>query len=235
MKTTKILIGLALTAGIVLSSCQNHQTKAKLVTGEDSASYALGIFVGAQYAQDMKNIPFDISNDALFKGFVKGFIGDTANYQINHQELSSFLDAFFMKKNQEMIEKRGNENIAILRDNKAKEGVQVTSSGLQYRILEEGKGKIPVQGDVVRVHYVGKLADGTEFDSSVKRGAPAEFNVGGVIPGFSEALLMMPVGSVWEIVIPSELGYGNNPAGNIPPNSVLFFNIQLLDILPKAK
>ncbi len=138
-----------------------------------------------------------------------------------------------MKLREKEKEEANLKNTKILFENRQKEGVQVTNSGLQYKILEEGKGKIPTKEDMVRVHYVGKLADGTVFDSSVDRGRPEEFPVGAVIQGWTEALQMMPVGSVWEIVIPSELGYGENPRPNIPANSVLFFNVQLLDIVPQ--
>jgi FKBP-type peptidyl-prolyl cis-trans isomerase len=235
MKTAKFLVGAALLAGVALSSCQQGTSKAKMVTEIDTVSYALGLSAGSGYAQNLKDFPggMEVNKEILIKGFMQGLKEDTANYQIKQDELFPLLQAFFTK----MTEKDKNEatlkNTQLLFENSQKEGVKVTESGLQYRILKEGNGAIPTKEDVVKVHYTGKLADGTVFDSSVERGEPAEFPVGAVIPGWTEALTMMPVGSEWEIVIPSELGYGENPVGNIPANSILFFDVQLLDIVKK--
>jgi len=237
MKTTKFLVGVALVAGVMLSSCQVGTAKARLVTEIDTVSYALGLSAGTGYAQNLKDFPggVEVNKEALIKGFMQGLKEDTASFQIDQDEIYPILQAFFTR----MTEKEKNDahlkNTQILFENSRKEGVQVMSSGLQILVLEEGKGKVPVREDIVRVHYVGKLADGTVFDSSVDRGQPAEFPVGAVIPGWVEALTMMPVGSVWEIVIPSELGYGENPVGGIPANSVLFFNVQLLEIVSPKK
>ena len=120
----------------------------------------------------------------------------------------------------------------FLEENAKKAGVNVTDSGLQYEILTEGNGNKPSATDKVRVHYTGTLPDGTVFDSSVARGAPAEFPVNGVIRGWVEALQMMPVGSKWKLTIPHELAYGERGAGaSIPPFSPLVFEVELLDIL----
>jgi FKBP-type peptidyl-prolyl cis-trans isomerase FkpA/FKBP-type peptidyl-prolyl cis-trans isomerase FklB len=119
---------------------------------------------------------------------------------------------------------------AFLSQNKAKEGVHTTASGLQYRVLREGTGPKPKATDVVTVHYTGRLIDGTEFDSSYKRNEPAKFQLDSVIKGWTEGLQLMPTGSKYELVIPAELGYG--PMGNqaIPGNSVLIFEVELLGI-----
>jgi FKBP-type peptidyl-prolyl cis-trans isomerase len=123
---------------------------------------------------------------------------------------------------------------AFLKENATKEGVVTTESGLQYKIVTAGDGPKPGAGDVVKVHYRGTLLDGTEFDSSYKRGEPVTFPVGGVIPGWVEALQLMPVGSKWELYIPSGLAYGPGGAGNqIGPNSTLKFEVELLSIEPK--
>ncbi len=234
MKTKKILIGLALVTGIVLSSCQN-QTKAKLTNEADSVSYALGINIGSSYAQNLVEFPGELNKDALIKGFIKGFAEDTLNYQISQDSIIPILQAFIEKDAAKKREEAELKNTQILFENRKLDGVQVTSSGLQYKIIEEGKGKIPAKEDIVRVHYIGTLSDGIEFDNSIKRGQPVDFSAGGVIPGFAEALTMMPVGSKWQIVIPSELGYGEYPppGSNIPANSVLFFDVQLLEIVPQ--
>lgn len=121
---------------------------------------------------------------------------------------------------------------AFLEENKAKEGVQVTASGLQYKVIKEGTGKKPAATDKVKVHYTGKLIDGNVFDSSVQRGEPAVFGVTQVIPGWVEGLQLMSVGSKYEFVIPSELAYGERGAGAaIPPCAVLVFEVELLDIV----
>ena len=120
-----------------------------------------------------------------------------------------------------------------LSENAGKKGVITTPSGLQYRIIKKGKGKSPRTSDTVTVHYEGKLTDGTVFDSSYKRGKPLKFKVSGVVKGWTEALLMMNKGSVWELFIPPELGYGSKGVPNvIPPNAVLIFKVEL--IKPRA-
>lgn len=128
------------------------------------------------------------------------------------------------------------ENLAYLETNKTKDGVTVTESGLQYRVLEAGDGAQPTAEDLVTVHYAGRFIDGTEFDSSYKRGEPIEFPVGRVIPGWVEAMQMMHVGDKWELTIPSELAYGPRGAGDvIPPNSTLVFEVELLGVRSMAE
>ena len=139
---------------------------------------------------------------------------------------------------QEKSKKEGEENKTkgdqFLAENKKKEGVQTTASGLQYKIITKGTGPIPKPDDTVKTHYRGTLIDGTEFDSSYKRGEPVTFGVNGVIKGWTEALLMMPVGSKWQLFIPSDLAYGPSGRPGIPPNSTLLFDIELISIEPKA-
>lgn len=124
-----------------------------------------------------------------------------------------------------------NPNLTYLEENKGKDGVHVTESGLQYRVIEEGNGETPSAEDFVEVHYAGRLIDGSEFDSSYKRGTPAIFPAGRLIKGWTEALTMMPVGSKWELVIPAEIGYGERGAGDvIPPGATLVFDVELISI-----
>ena len=126
------------------------------------------------------------------------------------------------------------EGEAFLAANKVKPGVVTTASGLQYKVITEGNGPQPKATDTVTVDYRGTLIDGTEFDSSYKRGQPATFPVSGVIKGWTEALQLMPVGSKWQLFIPPQLGYGDRGAGNsIPPNSTLIFEVELLSIQQK--
>ncbi|MPN00673.1 FKBP-type 22 kDa peptidyl-prolyl cis-trans isomerase [bioreactor metagenome] len=120
----------------------------------------------------------------------------------------------------------------FMTENKKKPGVTVTASGLQYEVIKAGNGPKPAADDVVRVHYVGTLLDGTQFDSSVERGEPAEFGVNQVIPGWTEALQLMPVGSKYKLCIPAAIAYGEQGAGQaIPPNAALKFEVELLDIV----
>jgi len=123
--------------------------------------------------------------------------------------------------------------IKFLEENKTKEGVVVLESGLQYKIIKAGKGALPTSSDIVKVNYRGTLIDGTEFDSSYKRNEPAEFGVTQVIKGWTDALLMMPVGSKWELYVPQDLAYGNADRGLIKPFSTLIFEVELLEIVKK--
>jgi FKBP-type peptidyl-prolyl cis-trans isomerase FkpA/FKBP-type peptidyl-prolyl cis-trans isomerase FklB len=118
----------------------------------------------------------------------------------------------------------------FLEENKKKTGVKVTGSGLQYEVLQEGKGSAPAATDTVKVHYTGTLIDGTKFDSSYDRKEPVEFPVGGVIKGWTEALLMMSPGAKWKLAIPSDLAYGPQGRPGIPPNAVLLFEVELLEV-----
>lgn len=125
-----------------------------------------------------------------------------------------------------------NPNQAYLEENKAKDGVHVTDSGLQYRVIEAGEGPSPKPADIVTVHYAGKLVDGSEFDSSYRRGQPAQFGVGQVIPGWQEALQLMQTGSKFELVIPSDIAYGDQGAGGvIPGGATLIFEVELLEFM----
>jgi len=157
--------------------------------------------------------------------------------RISQEDAEKIMKEFqesMMKKKEEESKKLSETNKAagdkFLAENKTKEGVQTTSSGLQYKIITAGNGVKPKATDTVKVHYTGKLLDGKVFDSSVQRGEPVEFPVSGVIPGWVEALQLMPQGSKWEVYIPSELAYG--PTGNqaIPPSSTLIFEVELLEV-----
>jgi FKBP-type peptidyl-prolyl cis-trans isomerase len=158
--------------------------------------------------------------------------------RISDEDAGKIMQEFqqkMMAKKEEQQKKLSETNKAegdkFLADNKAKEGVQVTASGLQYKVITTGNGVKPKATDTVKVHYVGKLVNGTEFDSSRKHGDnPVEFPVNGVIPGWTEALQLMPVGSKWEVYIPSDLAYGPTGQGPIPPASTLIFEVELLEV-----
>ena len=141
-----------------------------------------------------------------------------------------------MAKAQQQVTKNQKMEADFLAKNKAKPGVQTTASGLQYKVLQAGKGPSPMMGDTVKCNYKGVLIDGTEFDSSQAHGGPAEFRVGGVIDGWNEALQKMKVGDKWELYVPSELAYNMDPPGDpIEPGSMLIFEIELLGIQPQGQ
>lgn len=201
-------------------------------TSTEKLSYSMGLDLGKY----LKSIGNELDIAVLKSGIDDGFSG--VEPKMSQEELAAVQEEFAarMKAQQEeqlaaMMEKNKAAGQAYLDENKMKEGVKVTDSGLQYEVIEEADGPKPVTGDVVKVDYVGTLVDGTEFDSSIKRGEPAVFGVDQVIPGWSEALQLMAVGSKYRVVIPADLAYGEAGAPPvIQPNSVLVFEINLLGI-----
>lgn len=193
----------------------------------DKISYALGLSIGNNF------ITSGISKiDA--SDFMQG-LQDVLNQSqpaMSYEEAKDVINDYFSNLHTERLElnkKAGEEFLAI---NKNKQGVVTLASGLQYEILKEGNGAKPSATDQVKCHYHGTLIDGTVFDSSVERGTPATFGVNQVIPGWVEALQLMPVGSKWKLFIPSNLAYGEAGAGqSIEPNSTLIFDVEVLDIV----
>ena len=208
-------------------------------TDKDKVSYSLGVDIG----RTLQRLQLDLNEEALSKG-----IGDVLSSKpmaMTDQELQATLQAFqqkMMQKQQEAMAKKQSEMKLVAEKNKAdgkkflddnakKAGVKSTPSGLQYKILTEGTGPKPTATDSVVCNYKGTLLDGTEFDSSAKHGGPATFPVSGVIKGWTEALQLMPVGSKWQLFVPSDLAYGQRGAGGgIAPNSTLIFEVELVSI-----
>jgi FKBP-type peptidyl-prolyl cis-trans isomerase len=199
---------------------------------QEKASYAIGYKAGSQYRS--ADIPVDVA--MLIQGLKDGISGQRP--ALANEEAITVLQAF-QKDVQEKAEKKQKELAAVnlasskafLEANAKKEGVKVLPSGLQYKVLTEGTGKMPTAADKVKVNYKGSLVSGIEFDSSYKRGTPAEFPVTGVIKGWTEALQMMKEGSKWELYIPADLAYGENGRPGIPPNSALIFETELIEIV----
>ncbi len=211
-----------------------------LKTAKDKASYAIGMNIGKGLKDNLKKSDVDVNPDILVRGLKDGLAGN--KQLLTDQESKATLDALQkdVQKHQKEVHdatvaKNLKEGEAYLAANKDKPGVITLPSGLQYKIIQEGTGPKPTPSDVVVCNYRGTLIDGTEFDSSTKRGQPATFPVGKVIPGWTEALQLMPVGSKWELVIPPSLGYGERDQGPIGPNSTLIFEIELLSIQPKPE
>lgn len=222
-----------LTLALLLISCENNaQQSVDLKTRQDSVSYALGLNIGQSLK--MQNIEADpgviaaAMRDVLDSNDLKLTEQQAQEIWMSYQqELTAKAEVERQasgSKNQEIGEK-------FLADNKGKDGVVTTASGLQYKVITMGDGPKPTSNDKVKVHYRGTLIDGKQFDSSYDRGEPAVFPVTGVIPGWTEVLQLMPVGSKWEVYIPSDLAYGERGAGqDIGPNSTLIFTVELLGI-----
>lgn len=228
------IIGLSLPVSImVLSACQSQGGSPSFDTEDQKASYGIGHQMGSQLAPAESHIDLN----AFLAGIRDGMAG--AEVAVPDSAIQVALQALNQAVNTEEAERRAaegetnaSEGAAFLAENGAKEGVEVTESGLQYEVLREGDGPRPGPEDRVSIHYKGTLIDGTQFDSSYDRGQPATFGVGGVIPGFSEGLQLMPVGSQYRLVIPSEIGYGPSGSGRtIGPNATLIFEVELLEIL----
>ena len=218
---------------VVLVAGQAHAgEKVTLKTQKDKISYIIGLNIGT----NLKNQDVAVDADAFAEGLRDGL--NSAKPALSETEMRDIMTAF----NKKMREKRGKEMKKLaakdeeegnkfLAANKKKKGVVTLPSGLQYKVIKEGKGKSPTINDVVTVNYRGTLIDGKEFDSSYKRGKPATFPVKGVIKGWTEALQLMKPGAKWDLYIPPQLAYGSRGAGGlIGPESTLIFEVELLSV-----
>ncbi len=213
---------------LILSFTFIQAHAAKIETDLEKLSYAMGVFFGQSVSrQDM-----DLDTPAFLQAVED--ILNSKEMKLNKAEMQQILSDYQKKEQEERIAK-SNSNITngknYLAENKKKEGVVELDSGLQYKVVNAGEGKKPAAENTVVVHYRGTLIDGTEFDSSYSRGEPAKLGVSKVIKGWQEALQLMTVGSKWQIVVPSDLAYGQRGAGDlIGPNSTLLFDIELIEI-----
>lgn len=235
---------LALCAVLVtLGGCKDTKTSAdasattqqvQLTTDEQRMGYSLGATMGQQFRND--HVQVDV--DALVQGMRDGY---TNRLAVSEDELAAAMQQLqtshaerMQAEFNDLATKNVSEGEAFLKENAGQDGVVTTASGLQYQVLTAGTGPKPTADDTVKVHYRGTLLDGTEFDSSLRRGEPVSFPVNAVIPGWVEALQLMPVGSKWKLTIPSDLAYGPGGAGSqIGPNAVLVFEVELLGIEPR--
>ena len=204
----------------------------KLDTSKNRISYTIGVNIG----QDFKSQEMDVDPDVLLMGLKDVLAGKELQLTDEEmvQEVQNFQQEMQAKMAAEMEEQATRnkaEGESFLAENAKQEGVVVTESGLQYKILEPGEGDAPGPADLATVHYRGTLIDGTQFDSSYDRGQPATFPVGGVIPGWTEALQLMKPGAKWQLFIPAELAYGDRGAGqDIGPNATLLFDVELISV-----
>ena len=207
------------------------QNNIKLDSQKTKVSYIIGYDIG----KNMKRSNLELDYDTFLTGLKEAM--NAKESRITQEDQQKIMTAFqdeMQKKQLEEAEKSKKKNADWLDKNKKNKDIIVLPSGLQYRIITEGKGEKPKATDTVKTHYTGKLIDGTVFDSSVERGEPAEFPVNGVIRGWQEALQLMPVGSKWELFVPAELGYGPRGTGDkIGPNATLIFEIELLEVVKK--
>lgn len=214
-----------------LLSCegQKGKTSVSLKTTSDSVSYSIGVSIGANMKKDgLDSLNLDIMKQAISSAMK----GDSL--LVNANQSQSVIQAYLSAKQKQ----KGDASLQIgkkfLAENKKKQGVIELPDGLQYMVIKEGTGSMPIASDTVSVHYHGTLIDGTVFDSSIERGEPAEFPVNAVIKGWTEALELMKVGSKYKLFIPSDLAYGDRAAGpKISANSTLIFEVELLKIKGK--
>jgi len=196
----------------------------------DSLSYFLGLSLG----YDFQSLPFEADPDLIIEGMTGALKGTAPYDQQQSQTVFRALQMAIQAREQESVNAASTETqqegAKFLTENKIREGVTTTESGLQYEILVEGDGPKPSETSEVEVHYEGTLIDGTVFDSSYERGESISFPLNRVISGWTEGVQLMPVGSTYMLYIPSELGYGDRDSGPFPPNSVLIFKIELLGI-----
>jgi len=224
MKQLFFIPAMALVVG-----CNNTKTAETVVNLEDESSklsYSLGVLYGQDYTESKENLDFLL--DSVFLAGFKDAMGSKT--KIDMETAKANLDAHFATKRDAEVNKALEEGKVFFDQNGNREGVVETASGLQYEVLVAGKGKMPQPTDRVKVHYHGTLLDGSVFDSSVQRGEPVTFGVTEVIPGWTEVLQLMPVGSKWKVYIPFNLAYGSQGAGPIQPYSSLVFEIDLIGI-----
>ncbi|HYG74681.1 MAG TPA: FKBP-type peptidyl-prolyl cis-trans isomerase [Planctomycetota bacterium] len=222
---------IVLTGTLLLSAALMAGEDSPLKTDKDKISYAIGVSMGSS----IKDFAEDLDIAVLANGIKDTVGGKPLMSDAQIREVLMAFQKTAMAKQGEKAKKAGEKNLKegeeFLAANAKKEGVKVLPSGLQYKVLKEGDGPTPTANDQVTTHYRGTLLDGSEFDSSYARNEPATFPVKGVIPGWTEALQLMKVGSKWQLFIPSKLAYGEQGAGGkIGPNSTLIFEVELLGI-----
>jgi FKBP-type peptidyl-prolyl cis-trans isomerase FkpA len=235
---------LAVAVTVSLSACQKDEPKqpaekkAELKTFEQKSAYAIGLSMGRYINTTLtrqQELGIKLDNDMILNGVKDGLVKKA---QMSDNDIEAALKTYDQKITEAATKKaetdakvNQDKGAKFLAENAKKSGVTVTKSGLQYEVLKMGTGEKPKASDMVQVNYVGTLTDGTKFDSSYDRKEPAEFPLDHVIPGWTEGVQLMPVGSKFRFTIPAALAYGEQGAGSIPPNSVLVFDVELLKII----
>jgi FKBP-type peptidyl-prolyl cis-trans isomerase FklB len=233
---SRYLLMAAVSLALLLTFCTAEE-KIELKDDKAKESYS----VGYQFGQNLKKMETDLDAEILTAAIRDALSGKES--RLSDEEMRAAVAnlrektvAAMQASIKEQAQKSLAEGEKFLAENKTKEGVKTTASGLQYKVIKEGEGSSPKAGDTVTVHYRGTFVDGTEFDSSYQRGEPATFPLTGVIPGWTEALQLMKKGSKWELYIPPDLAYGERGAGNrIPPNSTLIFEVEMISFQETPK
>ncbi len=228
MKKSLLILGSA--SVLFMAACSTgKKTEVELKSDLDSVSYAMGVSIGA----NLKQSKVDSLNTVAFEDGLRSALED-GDLKITKEEAQGVINTYFEGLGKQQSKESLDKGKAFLEKNKMKECVTTTASGLQYEVIKEGEGPKPTAEDVVEAHYHGTLLDGTVFDSSVERGKPFSFELGGVIPGWQEGIQLMSVGAKYKFYIPSNLAYGERGAGGmIGPNETLIFEVELLGIESK--
>ena len=232
-----IAIAAVVASSVSIATAADSKWSANSKVDLSTESAKLGYTFGTQIATDMKrqNLDKDINSDAMFAAFKDVFA--ELDPRISLEEMQATQMAYQQKqlaRYEAELEKNKAKGAAFLVENGKKSDVKTTDSGLQYEILRAGKGKQPSTTDSIKVHYTGKLIDGTVFDSSYDRGTPATFGVSAVIPGFSEGLQLMQEGAKYRLTIPSDIAYGEQGPASIGPNQVLIFEVVLIEVVTQS-
>lgn len=223
----------ALAAGYFIGTGTSGVKSENQITMKNQAD-SLNYFLGLNYGYSLQEAPWDVNGDLIASGLLQ-VLKDSSSFdyisaQTEFRSLTMALSDAESKKTEEESMKNLEDGTAFLEENGKREGVITTESGLQYEVITQGDGPKPDENSTVSVFYEGTLIDGTVFDSSYETGDTVEFPVNGVIPGWTEGLQLMPVGSTYLFYLPSSLGYGDRQAGPIPPNSTLIFKVELLEV-----
>lgn len=210
---------------LALGGAVSAQQSAEAPGGDSDISYAFGMVIGS----DLKQTGLEFDYPSFDRGLRDAMDGSGTRFSM--EDAIRIMQSAYMEAMAEQAEINRQDEIVFLEENRRKQGVVVTESGLRYEVISEGTGRKPLGDDTVRVHYEGSFIDGTVFDSSYSRGEPAEFPLDQVIPGWSEGLQLMSVGGAYRLYIPSSLAYGADGSGDIPPYATLVFKVELLAIV----
>ncbi|MDD4639843.1 MAG: FKBP-type peptidyl-prolyl cis-trans isomerase [Bacteroidales bacterium] len=217
---------------LCFTACEGKGGTKAMKDNVDSLSYAYGVGLGDNLAQNLSSFPAELNMDLFMDAFEKTIKGQIEDLSIQPEQAYQVFQSCLTAIQQESAQNNKVEASKFLEENAKREGVSTTESGLQYEVLLAADGPKPKETDRVSVHYHGTLIDGTVFDSSVDRGEPAQFALNGVIPGWTEGIQLMSVGSKYKFYLPAELAYGDNGAGDvIQPGAMLIFEVELLEIL----
>ncbi|MCT4672173.1 MAG: FKBP-type peptidyl-prolyl cis-trans isomerase [Prolixibacteraceae bacterium] len=238
MKLKNFAYALTVGGAFAFASCQTGVKDQPLKTQADSTSYAIGADMGEGLVKNLENAPggTELKSEIILAAIQTAI--NKGETKLTAEERQQVIRTFFTQQQEKVAQDNLEKGEKFLEENKSKEGVVTTESGLQYQVVKLGEGKLPTDENTVKVHYTGRLLpdannpEGKVFDSSIERNKPVEFPVTGVIKGWTEVLKLMPVGSEYKVFIPAELAYGKNGAGrDIGPNSTLVFDVQLLEIV----